>query len=153
MKIYIDGKFYEKEEAKVSVYDHGLLYGDGVFEGIRVYNGRIFMLDEHIDRLFESCKGLLIDPIWTKEEIKELCIEACGQNGIHDGYIRLLITRGVGDLGIDVRKCKKPSIIIIADQIQLYPDSFYKQGLRLITSSIRRMPLCSRKTPPEANTP
>lgn len=140
MKIYIDGRFLEKEDAKVSVFDHGLLYGDGVFEGIRAYNGRVFMLDEHIDRLFDSCRGILIEPVWTKEEIKELTLECLRQNSIKDGYVRLLITRGVGDLGIDIRKCARPSIIIIAGQIQLYPEAFYKKGLDVITSSIRRLP-------------
>ncbi len=139
MKIYIDGQLYPENEAKISVLDHGLLYGDGVFEGIRVYNHRIFQLSEHIDRLFSSAKYIMLEMPWTKEEIISACIETCKANNILEGgYIRLIVTRGVGDLGLDPFICKKPSLIIIAAQIQLYPEKFYDEGLELITVPTRR---------------
>ncbi len=138
MKVYIDGRYYEKSEAKVSVFDHGLLYGDGVFEGIRAYNGRIFKLEEHVRRLFESAKGLVIDPIWSEEEIEKIIVESVRINELRDSYIRVVLTRGVGDLGLDPRKCSKPSLIVIVDRIELYPEKFYTTGLEVITSSLRR---------------
>lgn len=138
MKIFIDGKLYEKEDAKVSVFDHGLLYGDGIFEGIRAYNGRVFMLDEHIARLFQSAKGILLKPEWTEAEVSEAIISTLRANGLKDAYIRVLMTRGVGDLGLDMRKCKRPSLIIITDKIELYPQVYYEKGLEVITSSLRR---------------
>ncbi len=138
MKIYIDGKFYPKEEAKISVFDHGLLYGDGIFEGIRAYNGKIFQLEEHIDRLFQSAKYIILDMPWSKKEIMDASIEACKANNITDGYIRLIVTRGEGDLGLDATKCKKPSLIIIAATIQLYSEELYEKGLSIITVPTRR---------------
>lgn len=138
MKIYIDGKFYEKEEARVSVFDHGLLYGDGVFEGIRAYNGRVFMLEEHVRRLFESAKGVLIEPLWSPQEVFKAIVESVRVNGLRDAYIRVVMTRGVGDLGLDMRNCKRPTLVIIADKIQLFPEIYYKKGAEVLTSSLRR---------------
>ena len=138
MKIFIDGKLYEKEDAKVSVFDHGLLYGDGIFEGIRAYNGRVFMLDEHIARLFQSAKGILLKPEWSADEVKEAILDTVRANNLKDAYIRVVMTRGVGDLGLDMRKCKRPSLIIITDKIELYPAVYYEKGLEVITSSLRR---------------
>lgn len=139
MKIYIDGKYFEKGDAKISVFDHGLLYGDGVFEGIRAYNGRVFNLDEHLARLFNSAKGILLDMPWTRREVESAILETLRQNGLKDAYIRAIVTRGIGDLGLDMRKCKRPTLIIIADKIALYPEAVYKKGLTLITSSLRRV--------------
>ncbi|NLB64340.1 MAG: branched-chain-amino-acid transaminase [Fibrobacter sp.] len=133
MLIYIDGEFYEKAKAKISVFDHGFLYGDGVFEGIRAYNGKVFKLDEHIDRLYESAKVILLDPGVDKEEMKEIVLETCRKNQITDGYIRLVVSRGVGDLGLNPNSCKKASVICIAGTIQLYPEKYYSEGLKIIT--------------------
>ncbi len=133
MKIYIDGKYYDEKNAKISVFDHGLLYGDGVFEGIRAYNGRVFKLKEHIDRLFYSAKAILVTLPMSHTAITEAVLETCRRNKIRDGYIRLLVTRGVGTLGLNPFKCKTPSVIVIADRIQLYPPEFYEKGLTIIT--------------------
>ena len=133
MKIYIDGQFYSEADAKISVFDHGLLYGDGVFEGIRMYHNRVFKLKEHIERLFWSAKALLLDIQMTPEEVAAATVETCRQNGLRDGYIRLVVTRGKGTLGLDPRKCPKPSVIIIATTIQLYPDKTYTDGLAIAT--------------------
>lgn len=133
MKIYIDGKYYDEKTAKISVFDHGLLYGDGIFEGIRAYNGRVFKLKEHIDRLFCSAKSILLNMPLSAEEITRAVLEACRRNKLRDGYIRLVVTRGVGGLGLNPNRCKAPSVIIIADRIQLYPPEFYERGLDLIT--------------------
>src|SRR4051812_7480854 len=133
MKIYIDGKYYGERDAKVSVFDHGLLYGDGIFEGIRAYNGRVFRLKEHIDRLFYSAKAILLTLPMSHQEITEAVVATCRENNLRDGYIRLVVTRGVGGLGLNPNKCKKPSVIIIADKIQLYPPEFYEKGLEIIT--------------------
>src|SRR5256885_9467826 len=121
MKIYIDGNYYDEENAKISVFDHGLLYGDGIFEGIRAYNGRVFKLKEHIDRLFYSAKAILLTIPMSPEEITKAVVATCKDNNIRDGYIRLVVTRGVGGLGLNPNKCKRPSVIVIADKIQLYP--------------------------------
>ncbi|MBI4424167.1 MAG: branched-chain-amino-acid transaminase [Elusimicrobia bacterium] len=139
MKIYIDGRHYEKEDAKVSVYDHGLLYGDGIFEGIRAYNGRVFALREHLARLFNSAKGILLDIPWSKAEVEAAIVDTVRLNGLKDAYIRVVLTRGVGDLGLDMRKCKRASLIVIADKIALYPEAVYKKGLEVVTSSLRRL--------------
>ena len=133
MKIYIDGKYYGEKDAKISVFDHGLLYGDGVFEGLRAYNGCVFKLKEHIDRLFCSAKSLLLDNPLSRAALSRAVLDACRQNKLRDGYIRLVVTRGVGTLGLNPNRCKRPSIIIIADKIQLYPEKYYKNGLALIT--------------------
>ena len=139
--VYVDGKFYPQSEAKISVFDHGLLYGDGVFEGIRAYNGRIFKLDRHMDRLFNSAKAIDLKIPQTKEEMANLIVETCRKNDIHDGYNRPVETRGPGDLGLDPRKCKKgASVVIIAQpQINLY-GKVYERGMKVVTSSYRRVP-------------
>jgi len=138
MKIYIDGKFYDENNAKVSVFDHGLLYGDGVFEGIRAYNGRVFKLKEHIERLYYSAQAILLTIPMTMEEMTKAVILACRENNIVDGYIRLVVTRGVGTLGLNPFKCSKPSVIIIADKIQLYPPKVYEEGMAIITAATTR---------------
>src|SRR4051812_17280104 len=133
MKIYIDGKFLDEQNATVSVFDHGLLYGDGVFEGIRAYAGRVFKLQEHIDRLFYSAKAILLTIPISHAAIMEAVLETCRRNEIRDGYIRLIVTRGVGGLGLNPNRCKHPSVIVIADKIQLYPVEMYERGLDIIT--------------------
>lgn len=133
MKIFIDGKYYGERDAKVSVFDHGLLYGDGIFEGIRIYHGRVFKLKEHIDRLFYSAKAILLDMPMTHAQIMQATVETCRKNKLRDGYIRLVVTRGVGNLGLNPNKCKRASVIIIADKIQLYPPEYYEQGLTIVT--------------------
>src|SRR2546425_4646853 len=133
MKVYIDGNFYDEKQAKISVFDHGLLYGDGIFEGIRAYNGRVFKLKEHIDRLFYSAKAILLKIPRGHAEVMRAVVETCRRNSIHDGYIRLVVTRGAGTLGLNPNRCKNPSVIIIADKIQLYPPEMYERGLDLIT--------------------
>lgn len=138
MLVYLNGKFVPKEEAKISVFDHGLLYGDGVFEGIRAYNGKIFKLDEHIDRLYDSAKIIMLDIPMTKEEMKKAVVETCKVNGIKSGYIRLVVTRGEGDLGLDPWKAKNPTVFIIVDKIQLYPEELYEKGISIITVPTRR---------------
>jgi branched-chain amino acid aminotransferase len=133
MKIYIDGKYLNEKDARISVFDHGLLYGDGIFEGIRAYNGRVFRLKEHIDRLFYSAKAILLTIPRSHSQVIEAVLETCRRNKIRDGYIRLVVTRGVGGLGLNPNRCKKPSLIIIADKIQLYPVEMYERGLEIIT--------------------
>jgi len=133
MKIFIDGKFYDEKNAKISVFDHGLLYGDGVFEGIRAYNGRVFKLKEHVDRLFYSAKAILLKIPMTRRVITKAVLDTCRRNKIRDGYIRLVVTRGVGTLGLDPDRCKKGSVIVIAGKIQLYPRELYEKGMPLIT--------------------
>jgi branched-chain amino acid aminotransferase len=133
MKIYIDGKYYNENQAKISVFDHGLLYGDGVFEGIRAYNGRVFKLKEHIDRLYYSAKAILLEIPMKHADVMAAVVETCRRNQLRDGYIRLVVTRGVGTLGLNPNRCKNPSVIIIADKIQLYPPEFYQKGMEIIT--------------------
>lgn len=138
MNIYIDGQMYAKEDAKISVFDHGLLYGDGVFEGIRAYNGRVFMLKEHIERLFDSARAIDLDIGMTQDEMIVAVLDTCRVNKIEDGYIRLLVTRGVGNLGLNPYQCEAASVIIIAAKIELYPEDLYKTGLRLVTVGTTR---------------
>jgi branched-chain amino acid aminotransferase len=133
MKIYINGEYLDEQDAKISVFDHGLLYGDGVFEGIRAYNGRVFKLKEHIDRLFYSAKAIMLNLPKTHSEIIRAVVESCRMNQIRDGYIRLVVTRGVGTLGLNPNSCKSPQIIIIADRIQLYAQEQYEHGLEIVT--------------------
>ena len=133
MKIYVDGRYQSERDAKVSVFDHGLLYGDGVFEGIRAYHGRVFKLKEHIDRLFYSAKAILLTIPMSPRAVMEAVLETCRRNKVRDGYIRLVVTRGVGTLGLNPNRCKRPSVIIIAGKIQLYPEEFYEKGLEIIT--------------------
>jgi branched-chain amino acid aminotransferase len=139
MKIYLDGQFVDQADAKVSVFDHGLLYGDGVFEGIRLYQGNIFRLDEHLERLEMSAKALLLDMPWSRREIAEATCETCRQNGLTDGYIRLVVTRGVGDLGLSPWLCPRPTLFIIAAKIALYPPEHYTTGLGICTVATRRI--------------
>jgi len=138
MKIYIDGKYYDEKNAKISVFDHGLLYGDGIFEGIRAYHGRVFKLKEHIDRLFRSAKAILLEVPLRHAEVMKAVVETCRRNNIQDGYIRLLVTRGAGTLGLNPNRCKKPSLVIIADKIQLYPRELYEKGLEIVTVATTR---------------
>lgn len=139
MKVYINGKFYEKNEAKISVFDHGLLYGDGVFEGIRAYNKLVFKLDEHISRLYESAHSIMLKIPLNKDQLVKAVIQTLKINKLNDAYIRLIVTRGEGDLGLDPRKCfGKASVIIIADKVKLYPENLYKNGMEIITVSTTR---------------
>jgi len=134
MKIYLNGKFVNKEDAKISVFDHGFLYGDGAFEGIRAYNSVVFKLKEHIDRLYETAHTLMIDIPMSKKEMMEAVVASLKANGLKDGYIRVVVTRGEGDLGLDPEKCHgAPSVIIIADKITLYPKQLYENGMEIIT--------------------
>jgi len=142
MKIYLNGKFVDKKDAKVSVFDHGFLYGDGAFEGIRSYNGLVFKLKEHIDRLYETAHTLMIDISLTKKQMIKAIIDTLKKNGLKNAYIRLVVTRGEGDLGLDPRKCHGgSSIIIITDKITLYPRELYNKGMEIITvPTVRNYP-------------
>jgi branched-chain amino acid aminotransferase len=139
--VYIDGKYYPKSQAKVSVYDHGLLYGDGVFEGIRAYNGVVFKLKEHIDRLYHSAHTIMLQMPLTKEQMTQAVLETLRKNKMKDAYIRLVVTRGVGDLGLDPRKCPKPSIIIITDTISLHASEAKAKGITTLISWVKRHPV------------
>lgn len=139
MKIYLDGKFVDEADAKISVFDHGLLYGDGIFEGIRLYEGNIFRLDEHLQRLENSAKAIMLDLPHSRDEISEITCETCRQNSLTDAYIRLVVTRGVGDLGLSPWSCVKPSMFVIASKITLYPQEHYDNGLAIVTLPTRRM--------------
>jgi branched-chain amino acid aminotransferase len=138
MIIYLDGDFVPKERALISVFDHGLLYGDGVFEGIRAYHGRVFKLDEHLDRLYDSARTIALEVPISKKEMEEVVLETLRRNDLSDAYIRLVVTRGVGDLGLDPRKCSQATVFCIAASIQLYPEELYQEGLAVITVSTRR---------------
>jgi branched-chain amino acid aminotransferase len=137
-KIYIDGKFYSEANAKISVFDHGLLYGDGIFEGIRFYNGRVFRLEEHLHRLWDSARSICLEIPMTMREMTEAVLETIRQNHLRDGYIRLLVTRGIGNLGLNPTQCESPSVIIIAATIALYHEDFYRKGLTIVTCATRR---------------
>ncbi|MAS79997.1 MAG: branched-chain-amino-acid transaminase [Opitutae bacterium] len=139
MKIYLNGDYVEKEDAKVSVFDHGLLYGDGVFEGIRLYDGCVFKLDEHLERLEHSAKAILLNLPLSREELSEAVCETCRRNELRNGYVRLVVTRGPGHLGLTPDGCGPPNVIIIADEIQLYPEEFYENGLKIISVPTRRI--------------
>ncbi|QDU00588.1 Branched-chain-amino-acid aminotransferase [Gimesia chilikensis] len=138
LQVYIDGKLLPKEEAKISVFDHGLLYGDGVFEGIRVYGKKVFLMQEHIDRLYESALAIRLEIPLSKEEMIKAVNETVAANGIEDGYVRLVITRGAGSLGLDIRRTSNPQVIIIADNISLYDPQLYIDGLKIITAATIR---------------
>jgi branched-chain amino acid aminotransferase len=141
MKIYLNGKLVPEKDAKVSVFDHGLLYGDGVFEGIRTYNRRVFMLKEHIDRLYMSAKAIALEIPMTREQMTKAVVATCKANKTYNGYIRLVVTRGVGTLGLNPFVCKTPQVIIIAADIQLYPKELYEAGLAIVTvGTIRNLP-------------
>lgn len=136
--VYIDGEFYPKSQARVSVFDHGFLYGDGVFEGIRAYGGRVFRLEQHIRRLYDSARAILLDVPLDQAQMTEVVLESCRRNDIRDGYIRLIVSRGPGDLGLDPRKCARATVVCIADAISLYPPELYTEGMRVMTVATRR---------------
>ena len=138
MKIFLNNELVDAENAKISVFDHGLLYGDGVFEGIRLYNKCIFKLEEHLIRLEMSAKALMLDIPMDREALAKAVCDTCKANGLENGYIRLVVTRGVGNLGLSIKNCNQPQIIIIADNIQLYPKEYYEKGLKIITVPTRR---------------
>ncbi|KPL11319.1 branched-chain amino acid aminotransferase [candidate division BRC1 bacterium SM23_51] len=138
LKIFLGGKFVDEKQAKISVFDHCLLYGDGVFEGIRLYRGCIFRLREHIERLYSSAKYIMLRIPMSKSALVEKVRETVRRNGLKDGYIRLVVTRGIGTLGLAPWKCKNPTVFIIADRITLYPEEFYKKGLEIVTVPTRR---------------
>jgi branched-chain amino acid aminotransferase len=139
LKIFLDGEFVDEPDAKVSVFDHGLLYGDGVFEGIRFYNGHVFLLEEHLDRLYDSAKAILLTIPMERAALTEALLETCRRNNLRDGYIRLVVTRGKGDLGLNPNKCKSPTVFIIAATIELYPEKYYTEGLRVNTVPTQRV--------------
>lgn len=136
IKIWLDGELIEKADAKISVFDHGLLYGDGVFEGLRLYSGSIFELDAHLRRLYESARVIRLEIPMTSEQLKDAIRETVDANTISDGYIRLVVTRGIGTLGINPFTCKNPQVIIIADSLQFYPERLYKEGMKIISSTV-----------------
>lgn len=136
--IYLDGEYVPEKEAKISVFDHGVLYGDGVFEGIRAYSGRIFKCKEHIDRIFAAAKAIMLEIPLSKKELTEVVLETCRRNNLKDGYIRLVVTRGKGDLGLSPANCPKATVFCIAASIKLYPEEMYTKGMPIITSSQRR---------------
>ena len=139
MKVYIDGQFVDAEDAKISVFDHGLLYGDGIFEGIRLYQGCVFRLDEHLERLEFSAKAILLNMPWSRQELSDIVCESCRLNGLVDGYIRLVVTRGKGNLGLSPKSCVVPTLVVIADRLSLYPPEYYEEGLKIITVPTRRV--------------
>jgi branched-chain amino acid aminotransferase len=141
LQVYIDGQYYPKSEAKISVFDHGLLYGDGIFEGIRAYNGSVFKLKEHIDRLYRSAHMIMLDIPMKREEMTETVLETLRKNGLKDSYIRLVVTRGVGDLGLNPRKCTKCTIIVITDTIALHKDGAKEKGVTAMLSWVKRDPV------------
>lgn len=138
LKIYLDGKFVEEEDAKVSVFDHGFLYGDGVFEGIRAYHNSVFRLEDHVNRLYDSAKAINLEIPMTREEMAEVILDTCRQNNLRDAYIRTVVSRGKGDLGLDPKNCEKPTVVCIASSISLYPQELYQKGLEVITVPTRR---------------
>ncbi len=143
MLIYVDGKLLPKEQATISVFDHGFLYGDGVFEGIRVYDGNVFRLDEHITRLYDSARTIALQIPLAPEEMTQAVLDTVSANDRRDAYIRLVVSRGAGDLGIDPAKCPRACVIVIVASIALYPEDVYTKGIELVTSSVRRIPLQS----------
>lgn len=136
--IYLNGQYVTKENATISVYDHGFLYGDGIFEGIRVYNGNIFKCREHLERLYDSAKSIMLDIPLTLEEMQDAMVETIRRNELRDGYIRLIVSRGAGNLGLDPRRCPQASVIIIVEQLAIYPEEAYRNGLRTVSVSQRR---------------
>src|SRR5262249_6632426 len=137
-RVNLNGEIVDKSQARVSVYDHGLLYGDGIFEGIRIYSGKIFRLHEHIERLFESARHILLEIPWSRQRLMEETQRTVDASGLKEGYIRLVVTRGAGNLGLDPHNCETPQIIIIVDTISLYPPKMYEEGMAIITSSYIR---------------
>ncbi|NQT06579.1 MAG: branched-chain-amino-acid transaminase [Candidatus Omnitrophica bacterium] len=143
MKVFLNGQLVDREDARITVFDHGLLYGDGVFEGIRSYNGLVFKLSEHLDRLYDSAKAIELQIPMTKKELENAVIDTLNGNNLRDAYIRLVITRGAGDLGLDPRKCKKATVFIITDRIVLYPREYYEKGLEIIIAKTCRNIKCA----------
>lgn len=141
MKIWLDGQLVDKSEAKISVFDHGVLYGDGVFEGIRIYNGCIYRLEQHFDRLWSSAKYIKLTIPMTRENMTRAIVETVRANGLRDGYIRLVVTRGVGDLGLNPNNCPTPTVFIIADEIRLFPQELYENGIEVISAAVQRQPV------------
>jgi branched-chain amino acid aminotransferase len=139
MIIYVNGEYYPQEEAKISVLDHGFLYGDGVFEGMRSYAGKIFECQAHVDRLFDSAKAICLTPPLAKEELTRICYETMQKNNLTDGYLRVIFSRGVGDLGLNPRICKNPGLVVIAGKIKLYPEELYEKGMEVMTSATPRI--------------
>jgi len=137
-QVYINGKFYDQQDARISVFDHGLLYGDGVFEGLRSYGGKVFRLERHLDRLWDSARAILLEIPMSRDEMGQAINESLANNAIEDGYIRALVTRGAGTLGLDPNRTSDPQVVIIAQNIALYPDEFYENGLEIITVSVVR---------------
>lgn len=142
-RIYLNGEFVSREEAKISVYDHGLLYGDGVFEGLRTYNGGIFKLEEHIDRLYKSAKYICLDIPLSREKLIDVVVKTAHLNGHRDCYIRIVLTRGEGDLGLDPDKCKNVTVLVIIDKIELYPEKLCREGMEIITVPTQRNTACN----------
>ncbi|HEY4600471.1 MAG TPA: branched-chain-amino-acid transaminase [Cerasibacillus sp.] len=136
--IYLNGEFVKKEDAVVSVYDHGFLYGDGVFEGIRLYDGVVFRLEEHVDRLYDSAKSIMLDIPYSKQEMSDVIVETLRKNELQSGYIRVVVSRGVGSLGIDPRTCKQPQVIVIAEDLAIFPKELYKTGIEIMSVATRR---------------
>jgi branched-chain amino acid aminotransferase len=136
--IFIDGEFVRKEDAKISVYDHGFLYGDGVFEGIRVYGGNIFRLEQHLKRLYNSAKAIMLEIPYTSEELTDIIVQAIQRNGFKDAYIRVVVSRGEGDLGLDPYNCSNPSVIVIVEKLAIYPKELYESGLEIVSVGSRR---------------
>lgn len=136
--IYVNGQFVEKEKAVISIYDHGFLYGDGVFEGIRVYDGNVYKLTEHINRLYESAHSIMLEIPQTREELQQIIVDTVCKNELNSAYIRVVVSRGVGDLGLDPRNCSNPTVIVIAEPLSIYPEKLYKQGLKLASVVHRR---------------
>ena len=139
LRIYVDGEFFDEADAKISVFDHGLLYGDGVFEGIRFYNGRVFRMEAHMDRLWESARSICLEIPISREAMDEALLETIRRNNLREGYVRLIVTRGVGNLGLNPAQCERASIIIIASTVALYPEEMYRNGLTVVTVPTRRM--------------
>src|SRR3954452_5631983 len=137
--IYLDGRFVERDQARVSVFDHGFLYGDGVFEGIRAYDGRVFRLEEHVERLYHSARAIMLNIPLSPDEMREVVLETCRRNELASGYIRVVCSRGPGDLGIDPRNCHgNATVVVIAEQLTMYPRAMYENGMAVITTSTRR---------------
>ncbi len=141
LQVYIDGVYYPKSQAKVSVFDHGLLYGDGVFEGIRAYSGLVFKLREHVDRLYRSAHMIMLEIPMSREQMIQAVLETLRKNNLKDGYIRLVVTRGVGDLGLNPRKCLKPTIVVITDNISLHKEEAKQNGVTAMLSWVKRDPV------------
>ncbi|MCL6547842.1 MAG: branched-chain-amino-acid transaminase [Alicyclobacillus sp.] len=136
--IFLDGAFVAKADAKISVFDHGFLYGDGIFEGIRAYSGNVFRLKQHLQRLYDSAKSILLEIPYSMEEMEDIVLQTLRKNELRDAYIRLVVSRGPGNLGLDPHNCERPSVVVIAEQLQLYPTELYERGMAIVTVPVRR---------------